>query len=128
MIGRMFAQKFKKLRIQMIDDTHLRLVYGPGYDREENLERLRAREALTGRRTKFRKVLVQFDLSLGAVEKFVRGKPNHEVQAHIFAMLATDVAPVDLPQRRKADRNSSALTCSIGLTRHQDTISLMPKG
>ena len=78
--------------------AHLRLVYGPGYDREENLERLRAREALTGRRTKFRKVLVQFDLSLGAVEKFVRGKPNHEVQAHIFAMLATDVAPVDLPQ------------------------------
>lgn len=70
---------------------YLRIIYGPEYDRPENLTRLQSR-GLGGKRA-----LAIRELALGveALERFVRREPLRRVHECVFAILALESEPVD---------------------------------
>jgi protein phosphatase len=71
------------------NSEHLRLVYGPEYDRIENRLWLSERPALMRRRDKSRRVTKELALSIEAVERFVAGRPIESVEECIRAIAST---------------------------------------
>ena len=70
---------------------YLRIIYGPDYDAEENLSRLRGR----GLGAKRSLALREFALGIEALERFVRGEPLRRVHECVFGVLALESEPVD---------------------------------
>ena len=70
---------------------YLRIIYGPEYTAEENLERLRAR----GLSTKRSLALREFALGIEALERFVRREPLRRVHEAVFGVMALESEPVD---------------------------------
>lgn len=70
---------------------YLRLIYGPEYDAERHLARLRKR-ALGGKRAL---ALREFTLGLEALERFVAREPLRRVHECVFGVLALESEPVD---------------------------------
>ncbi len=70
---------------------YLRIIYGPEYTAEKNLERLRAR----GLSTKRSLALREFALGIEALERFVRKEPLRRVHEAVFGVMAMESEPVD---------------------------------
>jgi polynucleotide kinase-phosphatase len=70
---------------------YLRIIYGPDYDSDENLPRLRSRSL--GRKRSL--ALREFALGLEALERFVRRVPLRRVHECVFGVLALESEPVD---------------------------------
>lgn len=70
---------------------YLRIIYGPEYTREENLDRLRKR-GLGRKRSLARR---EFALGIEALERFVRREPLRRVHQCVFGVLALESEPVD---------------------------------
>ena len=70
---------------------YLRIIYGPEYTAQENLERLRSR----GLATKRSLALREFALGVEALERFVRHEPLRRVHECVFGVLALESEPVD---------------------------------
>jgi protein phosphatase len=70
---------------------YLRIIYGPDYDTEGNLSRLRQR----GLGHKRSLALGEFALGVEALERFVRREPLRRVHECVFAVLALESEPVD---------------------------------
>ncbi|MCP5047125.1 MAG: polynucleotide kinase-phosphatase [bacterium] len=70
---------------------YLRIIYGPEYTMEENLERLRKR----GLATKRSLALREFALGIEGLERFVRKEPLRRVHECAFGVLALESEPVD---------------------------------
>ena len=70
---------------------YLRIIYGPGYDFPENLERLRNRGVATKRSLALR----EFALGVEALERFIRREPLRRVHECVFGVLALESEPVD---------------------------------
>ena len=70
---------------------YLRIIYGPEYTREENLERLRNR----GLSKKRSLALREYALGYEALKHFVDGSPLHKVHECVFGVLALESEPVD---------------------------------
>ena len=70
---------------------YLRIIYGPDYDTEENLVRLRAR----GLGHKRSLALREFALGVEGLERFVRQEPLRRVHECVFGVLALESEPVD---------------------------------
>lgn len=70
---------------------YLRIIYGPEYDSEPNLARLRAR-GLSGKRSL---ALREFALGIESLERFVRREPLRRAHECVFGVLALESEPVD---------------------------------
>jgi len=70
---------------------YLRIIYGPEYTMQENMERLRVRGVSAKRSLALR----EFMLSLEALERFARGEPLYRFHECVFAILALESEPVD---------------------------------
>jgi protein phosphatase len=70
---------------------YLRIIYGPNYDSDEHLPRLRNR-GLGGKRSL---ALREFALGIEALERFVRKEPLRRVHECVFGVLALESEPVD---------------------------------
>ena len=70
---------------------YLRIIYGPEYTEEANLDRLRSR----GLGHKRALALREFALGIEALERFVRGEPLYRVHECVFGVLALESEPVD---------------------------------
>ena len=70
---------------------YLRIIYGPDYDADENLSRLRRR----GLGAKRSLALREFALGIEALERFVRKEPLRRVHECVFGVLALESEPVD---------------------------------
>lgn len=70
---------------------YLRIIYGPHYDRPENLARLKGR----GLGQKRSMALREFALGLEALERFVEHAPLTRVHQCVFGVLAMESEPVD---------------------------------
>lgn len=70
---------------------YLRIIYGPHYDRPENLERLKKR----GLGHKRSMALREFALGLEALHRFVEHAPLTRVHQAVFGVLAMETEPVD---------------------------------
>jgi protein phosphatase len=70
---------------------YLRIIYGPDYLAEENLERLRHRGL--GRKRSL--AMREFSLGLESLSRFVAGDPLYRVHECAFAVLAMESEPVD---------------------------------
>ncbi len=70
---------------------YLRIIYGPDYDAEQNLSRLRKR----GLGAKRSLALREFALGIEALERFVRREPLRRVHECVFGVLALESEPVD---------------------------------
>jgi protein phosphatase len=70
---------------------YLRIIYGPEYLLDGNLERLRRRAVATKRSLALR----EFALGIEALERFVRGEPLRRVHECVFGVLALESEPVD---------------------------------
>ena len=70
---------------------YLRIIYGPDYDTEQNLERLRRRGLGRKRSLASR----EFALGVEALERFVKGEPLRQVHECVFGVLALESEPVD---------------------------------
>lgn len=70
---------------------YLRIIYGPEYTQNNNLERLRKR----GLRNKRSLALREFALGVEALERFVRREPLRRVHECVFSVLALESEPVD---------------------------------
>ena len=70
---------------------YLRIIYGPEYTAEENLERFRQR-SLGAKRSLARR---EFALGLEALHRFVEREPLRRVHECVFAVLAMESEPVD---------------------------------
>ncbi len=70
---------------------YLRIIYGPDYDSEANLSRLRNRSL--GRKRSL--ALREFALGIEALERFVRKEPLRRVHECVFGVLALESEPVD---------------------------------
>jgi protein phosphatase len=70
---------------------YLRIIYGPDYDTEANLARLRAR----GLAHKRSLALREFALGIEGLERFVHREPLRRVHECVFAVLALESEPVD---------------------------------
>ena len=71
---------------------YLRIIYGPDYDRPDNLVRLKKR----GLGQKRSMALREFALGLEAVHRFVEHAPLTRVHQCVFGVLAMESEPVDL--------------------------------
>lgn len=71
--------------------NYLRIIYGPDYDRDENLVRLRKR-GLNAKRSLASR---EFALGLEALERFVAREPLRCVHECVFGVLALESEPVD---------------------------------
>jgi protein phosphatase len=70
---------------------YLRIIYGPEYTAEHNLDRLRSR----GLSVKRSLALREFALGIEALERFVRQEPLRRVHECVFGVLALESEPVD---------------------------------
>lgn len=70
---------------------YLRIIYGPDYDSEKNLSRLRNRSL--GRKRSL--ALREFALGIESLERFVRKEPLRGVHECVFGVLALESEPVD---------------------------------
>ncbi|MEM9987244.1 MAG: polynucleotide kinase-phosphatase, partial [Bacteroidota bacterium] len=70
---------------------YLRIIYGPEYDRPENLSRLRSR----GLSKKRSLALREFTLGVEGLERFVRKEPLRRIHESVFAVLALESEEVD---------------------------------
>jgi protein phosphatase len=70
---------------------YLRIIYGPHYDRPENLDRLKKR----GLGHKRSMALREFALGLEALHRFVEHAPLTRVHQCVFGVLAMESEPVD---------------------------------
>lgn len=70
---------------------YLRIIYGPHYDRPENLQRLKKR----GLGHKRSMALREFALGLEALHRFVEHAPLTRVHQCVFGVLAMETEPVD---------------------------------
>jgi protein phosphatase len=70
---------------------YLRIIYGPEYLLEENLERLRNRSVARKRSLALR----EFALGIEALERFVKQKPLRRVHECAFGVLALESEPID---------------------------------
>lgn len=70
---------------------YLRIIYGPEYTLDENLQRLRPRRLHTKRSLALR----EFALGIEGLERFVRGEPLRRVHECVFGVLALESEPVD---------------------------------
>lgn len=70
---------------------YLRIIYGPEYSAEENLERLRSR----GLAAKRALALGEFALGIEGLERFVRHEPLRRIHECVFGVLALESEPVD---------------------------------
>jgi protein phosphatase len=70
---------------------YLRIIYGPHYDRPENLERLKNR----GLGHKRSMALREFALGLESLHRFVEHAPLTRVHQCVFGVLAMESEPVD---------------------------------
>lgn len=70
---------------------YLRIVYGPEYTMEDNLQRLRNRNLGTKRSLAVR----EFALGVEALERFTRREPLYRVHECVFGVLALESEPVD---------------------------------
>lgn len=70
---------------------YLRIIYGPDYDRPENLHRLRKR----GLGRKRGLALREFALGVESLNRFVAEEPLHRVHEAVFGVLALESDPVD---------------------------------
>ncbi len=70
---------------------YLRIIYGPEYDRPENLNRLRSR----GLSKKRSLALREFALGIEGLERFVRKEPLRRIHESVFAVLALESEEVD---------------------------------
>lgn len=70
---------------------YLRIIYGPDYDRPDNLTRLKRR----GLNAKRSLAMREFALGLEALERFVAKEPLRRVHECVFAVLALESEPVD---------------------------------
>jgi predicted kinase len=70
---------------------YLRIIYGPDYAREEDLQRLRSRGLWAKRSLAIR----EFALGIEGLERFVRGEPLRRVHECVFGVLAMESEPVD---------------------------------
>jgi len=70
---------------------YLRIIYGPDYDGQENLPRLRSRSL--GRKRSL--ALREFALGLESLDRFVRREPLRRVHECVFGVLALESEPVD---------------------------------
>jgi protein phosphatase len=70
---------------------YLRIIYGPEYTIQENLERLRNR----GLSSKRSLALREFALGIESLERFVRQEPLYRVHECVFGILALESEPVD---------------------------------
>ena len=70
---------------------YLRIIYGPEYDRAENLTRLKKRNL----RSKRNLAISEFALGMEALERFVRGDSLRRVHECVFGVLALESEAVD---------------------------------
>lgn len=70
---------------------YLRIIYGPEYTLNENMDKLKKR-SLTKKRNL---ALSEFALGAESLERFVRNEPLHRVHQYVFAVLAMESEPVD---------------------------------
>ena len=70
---------------------YLRIIYGPEYTAEGNLERLRSRALGTKRSLALR----EFALGIESLERFIRKEPLRRVHECVFGVLALESQPVD---------------------------------
>ena len=70
---------------------YLRIIYGPEYTEQQNLDRLR-RRALGAKRSL---AVREFALGIEALERFVRNEPLRRVHECCFGVLALESEPVD---------------------------------
>ncbi len=70
---------------------YLRIIYGPEYMREENLNRLRSR----GLGAKRSLALREFALGVESLQRFVKREPLRRVHECVFGVLAMESEPVD---------------------------------
>ncbi|MEM6981084.1 MAG: polynucleotide kinase-phosphatase, partial [Planctomycetota bacterium] len=70
---------------------YLRIIYGPNYDSEPNLKRLRNRQV--GRKRSL--AIRELALGIEALERFVRREPLRKVHECVFGVLALESEPVD---------------------------------
>ena len=70
---------------------YLRIIYGPEYTADGNLERLRKRGLSRKRSLAIRELA----LGLEALERFVRREPLRRVHECVFGVLALESEPVD---------------------------------
>ncbi len=70
---------------------YLRIIYGPEYTMEENLQRLRSRGL--GRKRSL--ALREFALGIEALERFIRREPLRRTHECVFGVLALESEPVD---------------------------------
>ena len=90
-----FTQRGKKGLIQpgikCRGPEYLRIIYGPEYTREENLQRLRSR----GVGKKRSLALREYALGYEGLKHFVNKSPLHKVHECVFGVLAMESEPVD---------------------------------
>ena len=70
---------------------YLRIIYGPEYTLDENLQRLRERSLGAKRSLALR----EFAVGLEGLERFVHSEPLRRVHECAFAVLALESEPVD---------------------------------
>lgn len=70
---------------------YLRIIYGPSYTEDANLERLRTRNLSTKRALALKELI----LGLEGLHRFVEGAPLHQVHACAHGVLALESEPVD---------------------------------
>ena len=70
---------------------YLRIIYGPEYSREENVERLRSR----GLGAKRQLALREFFLGLEGLQRFIRKEPARKVHECALGVLALESEPLD---------------------------------
>ncbi|GAE86694.1 polynucleotide kinase-phosphatase [Acetivibrio straminisolvens] len=70
---------------------YLRIIYGPEYTMDENIQRLRNRAVGKKRSLALR----EFSLGMEALERFVRNEPLYRVHECVFGVLALESEPVD---------------------------------
>ena len=70
---------------------YLRLIYGPDYDADENLNRLRNRNLKAKRSLALR----EFALGIEGLERFVRNEPLRRTHECVFGVLALESEPID---------------------------------
>ena len=77
--------------IKVRGPDYLRIIYGPDYDRPENLSRLRKRA--TGRKRGL--AVREFALGIESLERFIRREPLRRFHQCVFGVLALESEPVD---------------------------------
>ena len=84
-------RKIVQPAVKVRGKEYLRIIYGPEYDRPENLERLKRRNL----RSKRNLAISEFALGLEALERFVSGASLRRVHECVFGVLALESEAVD---------------------------------